>query len=61
MTLHSQDHYEIMEMFERALKPGRTDKEPKSLWAKGHIYQDGQVNNLFLAFRQGVAYGRSTA
>lgn len=59
MTLFSQDHYDLMAMFERALKPGRLDKEPKELWPKGRIYQDGRVNDLFLAFRHGVAYGRA--
>lgn len=58
MTLFAQDHYDLMVMFEK-LKLGRLDKEQKEFWAKGRIYQDGRVNDLFLAFRQGVAYGRA--
>lgn len=56
MPLKSEAHIEMMAMFDR-LKLGRLDKEAKEMWAKGCIYQDGRVNELFLAFRQGVAYG----
>jgi hypothetical protein len=58
MTLKSQAHIEMMAMFER-LKPGRLDKEAKEMWPKARIYQDGHVNELFLTFRQGVAYGQA--
>lgn len=60
MTLKSQAHIEMMAMFER-LKLGRLDKEPRESWAKERIYQDGRVNELFLAFRQGVAYGEAAS
>lgn len=58
MTLKSQEHIEMIAMFERIYK-GRMDKEEKKLWPVGRIYQDGQINELFLAFRQGVAYGQA--
>jgi hypothetical protein len=58
MTLKSQEHIELIAMFERIYK-GRLDKEPKDLWPKGRIYQDGEMNNLFLAFRHGAAYGQA--
>lgn len=61
MTLLSQDHYELIAMFDRLFKGKRLDKEPKEIWAKGRIYQNGEVNELFLAFRQGVAYGQRVA
>lgn len=57
MTLKSQEHIELMAMFERLFKGRRLDKEAKNLWPMGRIYQDGQINELFLAFRQGCAYG----
>lgn len=58
MTLGSQEHIDLMAMFERIYK-GRMDKEEKALWRMGRIYQDGQINELFLAFRQGAAYGKA--
>jgi hypothetical protein len=61
MTLKSQAHYDLIAMFDRLFKGRRLDKEDKSLWAKGRIYQNGEVNELFLAFRQGVAYGQGIA
>lgn len=56
--LFTKEHYDLMAQFDRQF-PGRLDKEPKELWAKGNIYQDGNRNELFLAFRRGYAYGLS--
>ena len=61
MTIGSKEHYELIEMFEREFKGFRFDKEPKDIWPKGNIYQSGETNNLFLAYRRGVSYGRATA
>lgn len=62
MTLKSQEHIEMMAMFDRLFKSeGRLDKEDKSLWPMGRLYQDGKVNELFLAFRHGVAYGQAVS
>lgn len=60
-ALFSQEHYDLMAQFERQFKGERLDREDKSFWPIGHIYQDGHVNNLFLAFRHGVAYGTAIA
>jgi len=63
MQIHTKEHYEIMDAFERAFKHeprfknGRLDKEDKAMWSKGAVYQDAEVNVLFLAFRRGAAYG----
>ena len=60
MTLISQEHYDMMKFFEeKVYVHGRFDKEPKELWAKKIIYQDAVVNSAFLAFRHGVAYGKT--
>lgn len=62
MTLNSQEHIEMMAMFERVARKefhGRYDKEDKALWPKGNIYQDAYMNERFLAFRHGVAYGQA--
>lgn len=61
MAITSKDHYELMEMFERLFRGYRMDREDKALWVKGNVYQSGETNALFLAYRQGVAYGRATA
>ena len=62
MTLFGKDHYEMMEMFERTFAGEfRLDKEDKALWAKGFIYQHGEANRMFKAFRHGVSFGRATA
>ena len=62
--LHSQEHCDMIEMFERDTTfkgRRRFDKEDKSLWPKGVIYQDGSTNELFLAYRSGYAYGKTKA
>lgn len=59
MTIVSKEHYELIEMFEKIYTGPRLDKEDKSYWAKGNVYQSGEVNALFLAFRHGAAYGKS--
>lgn len=59
MTLFGKEHYDLLEMFEREFS-FRFDKEEKSLWPKGHIYQNGEANGAFLAFRKGYAFGKSS-
>ena len=59
MTIQSADHYEMIEFFDRLFAHLRLDKEPKDMWAKGRIYQNGEANDLFIAFRHGVGYGKS--
>ena len=55
MELKSQEHYDLIANFDRTFKGERLDKEPKDLWPKGVVYQDGRVNALFDAFRKGYA------
>jgi len=60
MSLLSKEHYEMIEFFDRTFKGQfRLDKEDKSMWAKGVIYQNDDANRLFKAFREGAAYGSS--
>jgi hypothetical protein len=61
MSINSKDHSDLMEMFEREFAGLRLDREDKALWPKGNVYQNGEANNLFLAYRRGVSYGRATA
>lgn len=57
--LNTQEHIEIIEMFDRENKGKRLDKEHKSLWKMGRIYQDGNLNELFLSYRKGYALAKS--
>lgn len=58
--LLTQEHYDLLSQFEREFR-GRHDKEDKSLWRIGQIYQSGEVNALFKAYRQGYSLGKSIA
>jgi uncharacterized membrane protein len=61
MTLISKEHYDLIAMFEKIYAGEfRLDKEDKSMWSKGFIYQHGDANRMFKAFRHGVAYGKAT-
>lgn len=58
--LKTQDHYDLMDQFEREFKgEARMDKEAKEFWSKGCVYQHGDLNKLFLAYRRGYALGVS--
>jgi hypothetical protein len=56
--LKTKEHYDLMAQFEREFKGMRLDKEDKELWHKGIIYQNGETNNLFDAFRRGYSLGK---
>lgn len=55
MKIFDQEHYDLMIQFERE-HSGRFDKEAKEFWPKGIVYQDGHINELFLAYRRGYAF-----
>jgi hypothetical protein len=57
--LNTQEHTDLVTQFERDCKPGRLDKEPRASWARGIIYQSGEVNALFLVYRHGYAFGKA--
>jgi len=57
--LLSKEHYELIAQFEKEFKGCRLDKEEKSFWSKGNIFQSGEVNNLFLAYRRGYALAKA--
>lgn len=59
MSLNGKEHEELMAMFEKEFVGYRLDHEPKALWSSGAIYQDGAVNQLFLAYRRGYAFGKA--
>ncbi|HWK88341.1 MAG TPA: hypothetical protein VNP72_00050 [Longimicrobium sp.] len=58
--LGTQEHYDLIEQFEKEFRgTGRMDRESKEYWQRGRVYQDGQVNELFLAYRRGYALGKA--
>lgn len=60
MMLKTQEHIDLMEMFEREYRGSfRMDREPQELWARGIIYQDDQANTVFQAYRRGYALGKA--
>jgi len=57
--LKTKEHEDLMAMFEREFKGRRLDKERKEFWTMGRIYQDGELNELFLAYRRGYTFGKA--
>ena len=56
--LMTKEHYDLMASFEREHKHCRLTREKdKALWKRGAVYEDGRVNELFLAYRKGYALG----
>jgi len=58
MQIKTQEHYDLMTQFEKEFKGMRLDRENKSLWPEGHLYQNGETNALFLAYRRGYALAK---
>ena len=63
MNIGSKEHYEMITDFEKSAKAlpvalGRFDKEEKSEWSKGNIYEDGATNGLFKLFSAGYSNAR---
>lgn len=58
MEIRTQEHEDVMSQFEREFRGRRVDREAKHFWPVGQIYQDGQTNELFLAYRRGYALAR---
>jgi len=62
--LETKEFYDIMKAFEKnATKLVRTgnqglNKEDKSQWIKQHYYCDGNANNAFKLFFNGVMLGK---
>lgn len=56
--LYTKEHYDLMAQFEKEFKYLNLEKENKKLWKKSIIYQNGNTNNLFIAYRSGYALGK---
>lgn len=62
MQIGTQEHYDIISSFEKYIAGGffllRMDKEEKSEWQKGRIYQSGETNNMFKLYSAGYSNAR---
>lgn len=56
--LNTKEHADIMLQFEKEYKYLRLDREDRSIWPRGNIYQDGQANRLYLVYRNGYALAK---
>lgn len=61
MQAHTKEHHDLMISFERCFRGNRMDRETKDMWARGAVYQCGQTNELFKAFRLGYAEHKAIA
>lgn len=57
--LKTKEHHELIAQFDRDYSHFRTDKEPKELWEKGIVYQDGTTNQLFRAYQSGYSFAKA--
>ena len=56
--LNTKEHYDLMIQFEKDFKY-KIEREDRNLWRNGVIYQNGETNNLFLAYRIGYTLGKA--
>ena len=63
MKTYSKEMYDLMAYFERII--GKVSycsdftREDKALWANGHYYCNGRVNEMFLVYMAGYSHGKS--
>jgi hypothetical protein len=58
--LKSKEHIDLMAQFEKLHSGKRLDREKnKELWAKGSVYENGDVNELFIAYRHGYSLAKA--
>ena len=56
--LGTKEHYDLIAFFEKTFI-GRNDKEPKEMWSKGYVFQDGMRNIQFQMFLSGYMLGKA--
>jgi hypothetical protein len=64
MNKGSKEYYDMLAQFEKDcsyfnIRRGRFDKETNPNIPPTQIYQDGQINDLFLAWRAGYSNAKS--
>lgn len=64
MKIGSKEFYDMMDNFENNKNnlpyTGSFEREDKSMWVRGQIYQDGKTNSFFQCFMLGYQLGRLT-
>lgn len=59
MELFDKEHHELLQQFEKDFYFLRLDREKdKNLW-KNYVYESGETNNLFKAYRLGYSLGKA--
>lgn len=60
MDMDGPEFAELMEVFEAEyeLVGRKLAREPRSSWARGYVYRNGEANCLFRAYRAGYELGR---
>ena len=59
MKIGTKEFIEMMATFERVSKGRyRLDREKRDLWSIRVFYQDPEANKAFMAFHEGVEYGK---
>lgn len=68
IKMYSKEFYDMLDFFERNIGklpglyvPSGFDRENKELWVNGFVYQNGEINKLYLAFMCGYTHGLSEA
>jgi hypothetical protein len=61
--LKTKEFLDLMAAFEksRCAHGYRKDKEHKDEWRRKIYYQDGELNNLFIAYMEGYSLAKSMA
>lgn len=58
MKLNDKEHYDLMAQFEKTYSYLRLDREKNFDYQKiGQLYESGETNELFKAYRAGYAFG----
>ena len=59
MKLLGSEHYAIMLQFEKDFYSMRLDREKNTdLWKIGQVYENGETNKLFSAYRMGYSFSK---
>ena len=61
MKVGDREFYELIAMFDKEFKGYRIDKESRDYWRSGNVYQSGETNSLFIAYRKGYLFAKANA
>lgn len=60
MMVGTQEHDDLIAQFKRDFRSGyRLDVESREMWKRGHVFQNGETNDLFFAYLKGYALGKA--